>query len=78
MHAVRHHVNWRVREISRIEKNDPNDLHFSAMYGISETDALKIKDLLLRCVREVENVVTPSTVEAPYLMLLDFHRFEPD
>lgn len=68
----KHHVNWRIKAIEQIEKRNPEDFHFSGIYGIARKDAKVIHDILLNQLKTIEDVVKDSKEDSPYILLLDF------
>lgn len=73
---LKHHANWRFKAIESFEKTKRReDLHFTAIYGISKQDAKQIRLELLQQLKNIESTVIQSKEEAPYVFLLDFWEF---
>lgn len=70
--APRHHINWRLKTIEVIDRLNPQDLHYSALIGISRDDAERLREMLLEIIQKSENVVRDSKEEAPFVFAVDF------
>ena len=67
----RHHINWRSQALQSVEKNLPEDMHYSNVFAISESDFLRIKEVLAQAIEQTRKIVGPSKEEALYAMTLD-------
>ena len=67
----RHHANWRVKAIEAVDEEKSEDLHYSAVLGISKKDMSVFKEKLLSLLQEFEPVVTASKEEVPVILLMD-------
>jgi uncharacterized protein (TIGR02147 family) len=68
---ARHHANWRIKAVEAQERPRKENLHYSSLIGISRNDALRIRNMLLDVLQNVEGIIVESKEEAPYVMLLD-------
>jgi uncharacterized protein (TIGR02147 family) len=73
---IRHHTNWRMKVAEHLQRPDPEDLHYSALIGISREDGLKIRSMILEFISKKEQIVTRSPVEVPYVLLMDFFELK--
>jgi uncharacterized protein (TIGR02147 family) len=69
---ARHHANWRLKAVEAQEQMNPRNLHYSAVIGISQKDALKLRSAMLDLIQNTEPVIRESKEEAPYVLLMDF------
>jgi uncharacterized protein (TIGR02147 family) len=69
---IRHHTNLRLQAIEALERESPEEMHYSAIVSLSLSDALKIKQRLLELVGENARTVRSSKEETVYAMGLDF------
>ena len=67
----RHHSNWRMKAIASIDQEKENELHYTAILGISKEDALLLKEKLLKLLEEFEPVIAKSKEETSVVLLLD-------
>lgn len=67
----RHHSNWRMKASESVDQEKANDLHYSAVLGISKRDAKIFKEKLLKLLEEFEPLVRDSKEEIPVVLLLD-------
>jgi len=68
----RHHMNWRAKCLSVLEKDSEDDVHFSGVIGVSRAGARKIREAILSLLKTSEGVVRDTKEEAPFVMLVDF------
>lgn len=68
----KHHVNWRVRALSALDREGSKDLHYSYVVTISENDSLQLRSFLVESIQEFLRRAAPSKEEAIYSFCLDF------
>lgn len=69
----KHHGNWRVEALKSLEKDTvESNLHYSSVMTLSQEDALKIKNILLSTIENVEPILMASAEKEIYSMCLDF------
>ncbi|MBK25647.1 MAG: hypothetical protein CME70_16740 [Halobacteriovorax sp.] len=68
----RHHTNWRNQAITSIDKNDPNDLHYSNALSMSHGDVPKIKEILIKAIEECRVIIRASKEERLQVLTMDF------
>jgi uncharacterized protein (TIGR02147 family) len=67
----RHHANWRIKAMEAIDQNRADELHYTAILGISKADKLLFKQRLLDLVEEFEPIIVKSKEEVETVLLLD-------
>jgi uncharacterized protein (TIGR02147 family) len=67
----RHHINWRSKTLQAVEKNVSNDLHYSYVFAISQSDFEKVKEIFVKTLDEVLKVSAPSPSEELCALTLD-------
>ncbi len=70
----KHHANWRIKAIQALETRSVENLHFSGPMSISEDDALKIKEMLLKVLEQTEPLIRASKDEGLFCLSMDFFR----
>jgi uncharacterized protein (TIGR02147 family) len=74
---AKHHVNWRLQAMQRLESPAPADLHYSSVVAIAREDAAKLSAVLADALASArKNVIEPSREEALYSICLDFFALE--
>ncbi len=68
----KHHENWRKRAVEAMEEPRPNDLHYSLVMGLSESDVVKVRDLVLDLISRSETVLKESKEKTACVLLADF------
>ena len=70
----RHHINWRSQSLQSVEKNDPGDMHYSSAFSISKRDFEILKEMHIKNIQEIRQVIAPSKAEEIYAFTLDLYR----
>lgn len=70
----RHHMNWRAKCMNILEGLNDNNIHYSAVIGISYEGANHIKKELMKFLKSTEPIVRDSKEEAPFVLLTDFFQ----
>ncbi len=69
-----HHINWRSQVLQSVEKNLPEDFHYSNVFAIAESDFNEIRELFLKAIVNARNIIGPSKEEAVYAMAIDIFK----
>lgn len=73
----RHHLNWRmqaVQSMERLDRSRDEQLHYSSVVSVSETDIHKMKSKLVRTIEEVNDIVKSSKEESAQCLAIDLFR----
>jgi uncharacterized protein (TIGR02147 family) len=70
----KHHANWRMKAMQSMEQNDPENLHYSLVISLSESDRETIRNMILKLIENTEPVLKASSEETMCFMGLDFFR----
>ncbi|MCX6126639.1 MAG: DUF4423 domain-containing protein [Proteobacteria bacterium] len=68
----RHHSNWRMKSAQQCEQPKSEDLRYSCIMGISESDAVRMRELLLELIAKSEVILKESKEEQVFIFLCDF------
>lgn len=71
----RHHANWRLRVLSRINNPNAQDLRFTNTVTLSRKDFLSIRELLIKTIAEFRKQAGPSPPENMACLTLDWTLF---
>ncbi len=72
----RHHINWRLKAIEKLEKASNRELFFTAPLTVSKKDLKKIKAILLNTVQEVSGVIDTTTPEELACLSIDLFNIQ--
>ena len=72
--VVLHHQNWRTRAILDAQDFSNDSVHFTGVYTLSETDALKLKEMMLEFISSANRVVGPSENEECIAICCDLFK----
>ena len=67
----RHHANWRLKALEYLDRSAGEDLHYSAVFGISRQATAQLKSWLLEFLQDAEQVVRDAPEERATVLLLD-------
>lgn len=68
----RHHTNWRNQAIQSIDKNDPEDLHYSNALSMSHKDVPKVKEIIIKAIEDCREIIKVSKEERLQVLTMDF------
>lgn len=72
---TKHHTNWRLEALKSLESNYSEvDIHYSSVMTLSKVDAIKIKDILLNSIEQVEPILIESREEDIFSMCIDLFK----
>ena len=66
------HLNWRTKSLESVERQHPEDLHYSLVFTISEKDTLKVRQALVDAIKQVNEIFVPSKEETARVLTVDF------
>lgn len=74
-----HHANWRIEALKSLDRGkgaqDERDLHYSAVVSLSEEDAKRLKELLIKTLEKFSQEVSESKEETVRALVIDFFSF---
>lgn len=69
-----HHSNWRQKAIQEMTHNQPDSLHYTAPMTLSKNDAEKIREILIKSINAVDEVLEPSPSEELFCLSIDWFK----
>lgn len=72
----KHHTNWRMKSILSLDNETEDNLYYSSVITLSQEDAYKIKDLLIKNIDSTKKIIKDSPEEVLYCFSLDFFKVE--
>lgn len=72
--VLKHHANWRLHTLSKLQFNDPTAVHYSACVSLSRDDALRVKESILANLENNIKIISKSPEEEAYVYTFDFYR----
>jgi uncharacterized protein (TIGR02147 family) len=67
----KHHSNWRLQAMRALERETPQELHYSGVVSVSREDLPKVRETLVRAMEQVRAIVKDSKDETVYCYALD-------
>jgi uncharacterized protein (TIGR02147 family) len=67
----KHHTNWRMQAIQSLTKEKEQDLHYSSVITISESDVPKVRETLVKAIESVREIIRPSQDEKVFCYCID-------
>jgi len=68
----KHHLNWRIRAMESLDRARPNDLHYSSVISLSESDAEIIREQWVKAIQSSKKIIRDSPSETIRVFSLDF------
>jgi uncharacterized protein (TIGR02147 family) len=72
--VTKHHMNWRLMALQSLQNRHLEDLHYSSVITLSEKDVIKIKESLLKMIKELKPLIQSSHEEVQYSLCFDFFK----
>jgi uncharacterized protein (TIGR02147 family) len=70
----RHHANWRQRALQSLDNGNERDLHYSMVFSASSRDLERLKESVLRTLKEQREIIKGSNEEQVFAFSIDlFH-----
>jgi hypothetical protein len=74
-HVIKHHQNWRVRGMQRMDTVSDEALFFTGPMALSVETAAEIRKLLPTMIEQIMKIVGPSPSEAGYCLNIDWFEY---
>jgi hypothetical protein len=74
-HTNRHHQNWRHRAINQMSLKNSRDLFYTAPVSLSEEDAERVRNEILKSIESILKIIRPSRSEVVRCLCLDFFEY---
>lgn len=68
----RHHLNWRVKALEYLPKEQIQGLSYTAVVSLSHEDALKIREVLYQATERAESMIDSPRLQAVYCLAVDW------
>ena len=72
--VTKHHSNWRIKAVQRMDDREPSELFFTAPMSISQADFDVIREKLNLVLKEAVDVAKASVSENIFCLNIDFFR----
>lgn len=77
-HLNRHHLNWRIKSMEKVEMLEDEELMYTAQISISKSDFEKIRELAIGFIQKVNEIAKPSAAEEIVNLNLDLFKLGHD
>lgn len=67
----RHHMNWRVRSLERVDDLSPEELMFTSPFSVSRKDFMKIREEIIKVIQTTSMIIKESPEEDVACMNFD-------
>jgi uncharacterized protein (TIGR02147 family) len=67
----KHHTNWRIQAVKSLERETPQELHYSGVISVSLDDLPKVREAMIRALEGVRGIVKESKDETVYCYSVD-------
>ncbi len=71
-HLFKHLSHWRQQAIESLERQLPEDLHYSAVVTLAKSDVPKLRERMLEALKENIKIIQESKEEEVYVYNIDF------
>jgi uncharacterized protein (TIGR02147 family) len=70
-----HHGNWRSKALDSARFKNPDDLHYTSVFSLSDRDFATLREMLMEFVRKKRSLIAASPEEAMVSFNFDLFRF---
>ncbi|MGK5086294.1 TIGR02147 family protein [Bdellovibrionota bacterium FG-2] len=70
----KHHTNWRMKAIAALDLPGKTDLHYSGALALSETDFVRVREMLIETLAKAEPILRDSKEEMVAAISLDWFK----
>ena len=71
-----HHMNWRQKAMEKINDDKAGKLHYTSPLTISKKDVLKVREMIVQFLEQVDKVIEPSPSEELFCLNIDWFKVE--
>ena len=68
----RHHSNWRLKALERIDRVDPQELAYTNPVVLAEKDIAKVREEIVQLIERVHKITAPSPCEKLFCFNIDW------
>ncbi|MDZ4661274.1 MAG: TIGR02147 family protein [Pseudomonadota bacterium] len=72
--VVKHHTNWRIKAIQKMDTREPTELFYSSPMSLSAEDFVKVRELLSKNIETSLEICRGSQAEEVVCLNIDFFR----
>ncbi|WP_413578751.1 TIGR02147 family protein [Bdellovibrio sp. HCB290] len=72
--VVKHHTNWRMKSIQKMDNRENDELFFTAPMSISQKDFAVIREKLTASIKDIVEVAKDSSAEEVVCLNIDFFK----
>ena len=72
--VVKHHTNWRLRALQKMDTREATELFYTSPMSISRADAARVRELLAKAIEESLAICKDSKSEEVVNLNIDFFR----
>ncbi|MBL7542902.1 MAG: TIGR02147 family protein [Bdellovibrionaceae bacterium] len=70
----RHHANWRIKAIEKINDKDETSLHFTMPANLSQATVMQIRKKMVEQIESITQIVDASEPETTYCLNIDWMK----
>ena len=72
--VVKHHLNWRMKAVQKMDTREANELFFTSPMSISSDDFSKIRERLNKLIKEAVDIAKDSKSQEVVCLNIDFFK----
>jgi uncharacterized protein (TIGR02147 family) len=72
--VVKHHTNWRLRALQKMDSREPAELFFTSPMSMSVRDVARVRELLAKAIEDTLAICKESPAEEVVNLNVDFFR----
>lgn len=68
------HTNWRLKALEQLNFADDSSMHYSSPMTMARTDLPRVKEVLIRAIKEIDGILDPSPSEELVCLNIDWFK----
>jgi uncharacterized protein (TIGR02147 family) len=72
--VVKHHTNWRLRAIQKMDSRESSELFFTSPMSMSKSDFARVREEIAKCIETSLEICKESAAEEVVCLNIDFFR----
>jgi hypothetical protein len=73
--VIKHHQNWRIRGLQKMELRDENHLFYTGPMSLSEDGAANVRQKILDVIQQVNQLVVDSPSQVARCLNIDWFQY---
>mgnify|MGYP003396198606 CR=1 FL=1 len=74
--VVKHHTNWRMRAIQKMDTREASELFFTSPMSMSKADVARVREIFAKSIQETIDICRDSPAEELVCLNIDLFKID--